>query len=43
MLVLAVLALAGLLAATASASARPVTAADRALLARPATAEEHVA
>ena len=43
MLVLAVLALAGVLAAAASGSARPVTAGDRALLARPATAEEHVA
>jgi hypothetical protein len=37
------LALAGILATTASASARPVTAHDRALLARPATAEEKVA
>lgn len=42
-LVLAILALAGVLAATASASARPVTARDRTLLARPATAEERVA
>jgi hypothetical protein len=42
-LVLATLALAGVLAATASASARPVTARDRALLARPATSEEQVA
>jgi hypothetical protein len=42
-LVLAVVALAGALAATAFGSARPVTAADRALLARPATAEERVA
>ena len=41
--ILAVLALAGVLATTASASARPVTARDRALLARPATAEEKVA
>ena len=41
--ILAVLALAGILATTASASARPVTAQDRALLARPATAEEKVA
>src|SRR5205807_2217582 len=42
-LLLVVLALAGVLATAASGSARPVTAADRALLARPATAEEHVA
>jgi hypothetical protein len=42
-LVLAVLVLTGVLAATASASARPVTARDRALLARPATSEEQVA
>jgi hypothetical protein len=42
-LVVAVLALAGLLAASALAAARPVTARDRALLARPATAEEQVA
>src|SRR5438067_13618436 len=33
----------GVLAATAQATARPVTAQDRALLARPATAEEQVA
>jgi hypothetical protein len=42
-LVLAALALAGVLATSAFASARPVTARDRALLARPATAEEQVA
>ncbi len=36
-------ALAGVLAATAAASARPVTQADRALLARPATADEKIA
>ena len=41
--ILAVLALAGILATTAFGSARPVTAHDRALLARPATAEEKVA
>jgi hypothetical protein len=41
--ILTVLALAGILATTASATARPVTAHDRALLARPATAEEKVA
>jgi hypothetical protein len=34
---------AGVLAATAQATARPVTAQDRALLARPATAEEQIA
>src|ERR1700746_4050206 len=33
----------GVLAATAQATARPVTAQDRALLARPATAEEQIA
>ncbi len=42
-LVLVLLALAGVLAATASASARPVTAQDRVLLARPATSEEKIA
>ncbi|HEY8028407.1 MAG TPA: hypothetical protein VIE38_02735 [Gaiellaceae bacterium] len=40
---IAALALAGVLAASASASARPVTAQDRVLLARPATAEEKIA
>ena len=40
---IAAIALAGVLATTASASARPVTAADRALLARPATYEEKIA
>ena len=39
----AAIALAGVVAASASASARPVTAADRALLARPATYEEKIA
>ena len=43
MLVLAVAALAGVIVATAYASARPVTAADRALLARRATSEETIA
>jgi len=42
-LVLAVAALAGVIVATAYASARPVTAADRALLARRATSEETIA
>jgi hypothetical protein len=41
--ILAVLALAGILATTASASARPVTAQDRVLLSRPATADEKIA
>jgi hypothetical protein len=40
---LVVVALAGLFAAAAHASARPIRAQDRALLARPATAEERVA
>jgi hypothetical protein len=40
---IAAIALAGVLAATAFASARPVTAADRALLARSATYEEKIA
>jgi hypothetical protein len=40
---LAAVALAGTLAATANATARPVTAQDRALLARPATYEEQIA
>ncbi len=40
---IAAIALGGVLAAVASASARPVTAADRALLARPATSEEKIA
>jgi hypothetical protein len=40
---IAAIALAGVLATSASASARPVTAADRALLARPATYEEKIA
>jgi hypothetical protein len=41
--VVAVFLLAGVLAAGASATARPVTARDRALLARPATYEEKIA
>jgi len=41
--VLAAALAAGVLAATAQATARPVTAQDRALLARPATAEELIA
>lgn len=41
--ILAVLLLAGLVPAVAHASARPATAHDRALLARPATAEEKIA
>jgi len=41
--ILAAFVLAGVLAAGAHASARPVTPQDRALLARPATAEERVA
>jgi hypothetical protein len=41
--VLAAAALAGLAAASASAHVRPVTPQDRALLARPATYEEHIA
>jgi len=41
--VLVLLALAGVLAGSAAAYARPVTAADRALLARPATPEEKIA
>ena len=41
--VIVVAALAGVLAAGASANARPATAHDRALLARPATAEEQIA
>lgn len=40
---LAVAAVAGIAATSAYASARPVTASDRALLARPATAEEKIA
>jgi hypothetical protein len=40
---IAAIVLAGVVAASASASARPVTAADRALLARPATFEERIA
>ncbi|MDE3189280.1 MAG: hypothetical protein KGL94_00515 [Acidobacteriota bacterium] len=40
---LAVAAVAGIVATSAYASARPVTAHDRALLARPATAEERIA
>jgi hypothetical protein len=40
---IAAIAVAGVLAATASSAARPVTTQDRALLARPATAEEKVA
>lgn len=40
---LAVAAVAGIVATSAYASARPVTAHDRALLARPATAEEKIA
>jgi hypothetical protein len=42
-LLLAVLALAGVLAASVSAQVRPVNAQDRALLARPATSEEQIA
>jgi hypothetical protein len=41
--ILAAVVLAGTLAASASASARPVTPQDRALLARPATYEEQIA
>jgi len=41
--ILAAVVLAGVLAASASASARPVTPQDRALLARPATSEEKIA
>jgi hypothetical protein len=41
--ILAVVVLAGILAASASATARPVTPQDRALLARPATYEEQIA
>jgi hypothetical protein len=41
--ILAAVVLAGVLAASASADARPVTAHDRALLARPATYEEQIA
>src|SRR2546421_4507013 len=41
--ILAVVVLAAILAASAGASARPVTALDRALLARPATYEEQIA
>src|SRR2546421_11895649 len=41
--ILAAVVLAGILVASASASARPVTPQDRALLARPATAEERIA
>ena len=43
MRILAALVLAGVLAAGAHASARPVTPQDRALLARPATTEERIA
>jgi hypothetical protein len=42
-ILLALLALAGVLAVGAQASARPVNARDRALLSRPATAEEKIA
>jgi hypothetical protein len=41
--ILAAVVLAGTLAASASATARPVTPQDRALLARPATSEEQIA
>ena len=41
--ILAAIALAGAFATAAHASARPVTALDRALLARPATYEEQIA
>ena len=41
--ILAAVVLAGILAASASATARPVTPQDRALLARPATYEERIA
>ena len=41
--ILAAVVLAGVLAASASATARPVTPQDRALLARPATSEEKIA
>ena len=42
-LLLAAVALAGVLAASASANVRPINAQDRALLARPATSEEQIA
>ena len=42
-LLLAAVALAGVLAASASADVRPINAQDRALLARPATSEEQIA
>jgi hypothetical protein len=41
--ILAAVVLAGIFAASASATARPITAQDRALLARPATYEEQIA
>ena len=41
--ILAAVVLAGILAASASATARPITPQDRALLARPATYEEQIA